>query len=166
VYLYTVDDLSALVQTAGEKRQAAVAQAEAIIDAGVQNFVHWLEQRSAVPLIQALQNQAEAWRGAEIARARKLLAKGGSVDDAMEALARGLTQKLMHGALAELHNADPVQRAAMADAVSRLFLRGEVRHERQERHERGERSGTAAAASPAVPPGDGEGDAPAERRRA
>jgi glutamyl-tRNA reductase len=38
VYLYTVDDLSALVQTAGEKRQAAVAQAEAIIDAGVQSF--------------------------------------------------------------------------------------------------------------------------------
>ena len=31
VYLYTVDDLSALVQTAGEKRQAAVAHAEAII---------------------------------------------------------------------------------------------------------------------------------------
>jgi glutamyl-tRNA reductase len=133
VYLYTVDDLSALVQTASEKRQAAVAQAEAIIDAGVQNFVHWLEQRSAVPLIQALQNQAEAWRGSEIARARKLLAKGGSVDDAMEALARGLTQKLMHGALAELHNADPVQRAAMADAVSRLFLRGEMRQDRGDR---------------------------------
>ena len=38
VYLYTVDDLSALVQTAGEKRQAAVQQAEAIIDAGVQSF--------------------------------------------------------------------------------------------------------------------------------
>ncbi len=32
VYLYTVDDLSTMVQTAGEKRQAAVAQAEAIID--------------------------------------------------------------------------------------------------------------------------------------
>src|SRR5512134_3035025 len=36
VYLYTVDDLSTLVQTAGEKRQAAVAQAEAIIETGVQ----------------------------------------------------------------------------------------------------------------------------------
>src|SRR5689334_17918684 len=36
VYLYTVDDLAALVRSAGEKRQAAVEQAEAIIDAGVQ----------------------------------------------------------------------------------------------------------------------------------
>jgi glutamyl-tRNA reductase len=49
VYLYTVDDLSALVQTAGEKRQAAVQQAEAIIDAGVLSFAHWLDQRAAVP---------------------------------------------------------------------------------------------------------------------
>jgi glutamyl-tRNA reductase len=47
VYLYTVDDLSTLVQTAGEKRQAAVEQAEAIIDAGVQSFAHWLDQRAA-----------------------------------------------------------------------------------------------------------------------
>ena len=61
VYLYTVDDLSALVQTAGEKRQAAVEQAEAIIDAGVQSFAHWLDQRAAVPLIQALNRQADDW---------------------------------------------------------------------------------------------------------
>jgi glutamyl-tRNA reductase len=33
-----VDDLTQAVQTATEKRQAAVAQAEAIIDAGVQSF--------------------------------------------------------------------------------------------------------------------------------
>lgn len=51
VYLYTVDDLAAVVQAGGEKRQAAVAQAEAIIDAGVQSFTHWLDQRATVPLI-------------------------------------------------------------------------------------------------------------------
>ena len=53
VYLYTVDDLSAVVQSAGEKRQAAVERAEAIVDAGVQSFAHWLDQRAAVPLIRA-----------------------------------------------------------------------------------------------------------------
>ena len=35
VYLYTVDDLSQLVQSGSNRRQAAVAQAEAIVDAGV-----------------------------------------------------------------------------------------------------------------------------------
>ena len=125
VYLYTVDDLSAVVQTAGEKRQAAVAQAEAIIESGVQNFVHWLDQRATVPLIRSLNAQAEQWRQHEMARARKLLARGDSPDEALEALARGLTQKMLHGAMAELHNADPQQRAQMIDAITRLFLRGE-----------------------------------------
>lgn len=126
VFLYTVDDLSALVQSGGEKRQAAVAQAEAIIETGVQNFVHWLGQRTSVPLIQALNAQTDAWRSAEIARARKLIARGASIDDALEALSRGLTQKMLHGALAELRGGDASQREQTAQAVSRLFLRGDL----------------------------------------
>ena len=128
VYLYTVDDLSALVQTAGEKRQAAVAQAEAIIETGVQSFVHWLDQRGTVPLIQALQSQADDWRATEIARARKLLAKGEDIEAVLEALSRGLTQKMLHGALAELHSADGEHRVHLAQTVSRLFLRQSPRN--------------------------------------
>jgi len=124
IYLYTVDDLSALVQTAGEKRQAAVQQAEAIIETGVQSFVHWLDQRGSVPLIQALNAQADDWRAAEIARARKLLARGEDVEAVLEALSLGITHKMLHGALAELHAAEGEQRAQLARTVSRLFLRG------------------------------------------
>jgi glutamyl-tRNA reductase len=127
VYLYTVDDLSTLVQTAGEKRQAAVQQAEAIIETGVQNFVHWLDQRGTVPLIQALNAQADEWRAAEIARARRLLSKGEDIEAVLEALSRGLTQKMLHGALAELHAADGEQRVQVAQTVSRLFLRNSPR---------------------------------------
>ncbi|HET6598509.1 MAG TPA: glutamyl-tRNA reductase, partial [Burkholderiaceae bacterium] len=127
VYLYTVDDLSSLVQAAGEKRLAAVEQAEAIIETGVQNYVHWLAQRGSVPLIQALQLQADDWRATEIARARRMLAKGEDIDAVLEALSRGLTQKMMHGALAELHAADGEQRAQLAQTVSRLFLRQSAR---------------------------------------
>jgi glutamyl-tRNA reductase len=123
IYLYTVDDLSEVVQTAGEKRQAAVQQAEAIVDAGVQSFAHWLDQRAAVPLIQALNRQADDWRSMEMARARKLLARGADIDQVLEALSRGLTQKMLHGALAELHATDGSQREELAHTVSRLFLR-------------------------------------------
>jgi glutamyl-tRNA reductase len=124
VYLYTVDELAAQVQTAGEKRQAAVAQAEAIVETGVQSFMHWLDQRHTVPLIQALHAQADDWRAAETARARKLLARGADVDEVLEALSRGLTQKMLHGTLAELHASDGEQRLQLAQTVSRLFLRG------------------------------------------
>jgi glutamyl-tRNA reductase len=130
VYLYTVDDLAQVVQQGQANRQAAVAQAEVIIDAGVQNFMHWLSQRGTVPLIQQLNAQTDEWRAAELARARKLLAKGESVDTVLEALSRGLTQKMLHGALAELHAGDAASREQTAQTISRLFLRSEPRKER------------------------------------
>ncbi len=125
VYLYTVDDLAQVVQQGQANRQAAVAQAEVIIDAGVQSFMHWMDQRGAVPLIQQLNAQADDWRHAELARARKLLARGEPVDAVLEALSRGLTQKMLHGALAELHAGDPAAREQTAQTIARLFLRKE-----------------------------------------
>jgi glutamyl-tRNA reductase len=79
-----------------------------------------------VPLIQALQSQTDAWRANEIARARKLLARGDDVEAVLEALSRGLTQKMLHGALAELHSAAPQHRPQVASTVARMFLRGDV----------------------------------------
>ncbi|WP_038209715.1 glutamyl-tRNA reductase [Xenophilus azovorans] len=125
IYLYTVDDLAHVVRQGEASRQAAVAQAETIIDAGVRSFMHWMDQRANVPLIQQLQAQTDEWRQAELARARKLLARGDDVDAVLEALSRGLTQKLLHGALAELHAGDAEARQQTAAAVSRLFLRKE-----------------------------------------
>jgi len=128
IFLYTVDDLSSLVQTAGDKRQAAVARAEEIVDVGVKHFAHWMEQRASVPLIRALNRQADDWQAAELSRARRQLARGGDINAVMESLARGLTAKLMHGAMTELRSADETHRQALSDAVTRLFLRPGKQH--------------------------------------
>ena len=116
------------MQSAGEKRQAAVEQAEAIIDAGVQSFAHWLDQRAAVPLIQALNRQADDWATIEMHRAKRMLAKGEPVEAVLEALTRGLTHKMLHGTMAELHAADAAEREHLAQTVSRLFLRQSTRN--------------------------------------
>jgi len=123
VYLYTVDDLATVVQTGQANRQAAVAQAETIIDAGVQSFLSWLDQRGQVPLIQQLNAQAQAWRQAELLRARKQLAKGEDIEEVLEAMARGLTQKMLHGAMAELHASDTEARERARGAIEQFFLR-------------------------------------------
>ncbi|MCW8165397.1 glutamyl-tRNA reductase [Verminephrobacter aporrectodeae subsp. tuberculatae] len=132
VYLYTVDDLAGVVQTAQASRQAAVAQAEAIIDARVQSFMHWMDQRSPVDgvlsLIQQLNAQTDTWRAAEIARAKKRLARGEGVDAVLDALARGMAQKMLHGTLAELRASDAQVRAQTAQTVSRLFLRAQSKN--------------------------------------
>lgn len=122
VYLYSVDDLSALVRTNTEKRQAAVEQAEAIIENRVHGFLEWLDLRAQVPLIQRLRNQSEQWQQHEIDRARRLLARGESPDVVFEALARGLSQKFLHGAYAALNHGDAEHREQVAQAVERVFL--------------------------------------------
>ena len=76
-----------------------------------------------MPLIQELNAQADAWREAELARAYKLLAKGESPEAVLEALAKGLTQKMLHGAMAELHTGDAQAREKARYAIEHFFLR-------------------------------------------
>ena len=123
VYLYTVDDLSQVVQTGQASRQAAVAEAEVIIDAGVQSFVNWLDQRSDVPLIQQLNQQAELWRAAELQKAHKLLAKGESVEAVLDSMSKNLAHKMLHGAMSELHSDDAQARQQARSAIEHFFLR-------------------------------------------
>ncbi|MBH9552471.1 glutamyl-tRNA reductase [Inhella gelatinilytica] len=126
-YLYSVDDLAALVQTASDKRQAAVAQAEAIVDHGVQAFAQWLSQRHSVPLIQALQHQMEDWRQQALAKARRQLHRGDSPEAALDSFAHQFSHKLMHGLLVELHTAQGEDRAQLERLLQRLFLRSSER---------------------------------------
>jgi len=123
VYLYTVDDLSQVVQTGQASRQAAVAEAEVIINADVQSIVNWLEQRSDVPLIQQLNQQGELWRAAELQKAHKLLAKGESVEAVLDSMSKNLAHKMLHGAMSELHSDDAQARQQARSAIEHFFLR-------------------------------------------
>ena len=121
VFLYTVDDLGTAVQIGIENRQSAVAQAESIIETRVQAFMHWLDSRAVVPLIQDLHESSEQLRRAELDRARKLLAKGEDVEAVLEALSKGLTAKFLHGPQQALHNANADERARLAQLLPQLF---------------------------------------------
>ena len=121
VFLYTVDDLGKVVQTGLESRQAAVAQAEAIIETRVQSFMTWVDDRAMVPVIQDLHESSETLRQMEVERARKMLAKGADIDAVLEALSKGLTAKFMHGPQQALHRAQGDERKQLATLLPKLF---------------------------------------------
>ncbi len=121
IYLYSVDDLGAVVQSGAQARQAAVVQAEAIIDARVSHFMHWLQLRSNVPIIKSLQAGAQSVQHHELERAKRALAKGESPDAVMEQLAHALTQKYLHGTLAALHQSEEAERQQLLGWLPRLF---------------------------------------------
>jgi glutamyl-tRNA reductase len=121
VFLYTVDDLAQVVDSGLESRQAAVVEAEGIIDNRVDGFLHWLDSRGTVPTIRALREHADQLRLAELERAQRLLARGEDPLKVLEALSHGLTNKFMHGPTRFLNDADGDHRGDCAGLVQRLF---------------------------------------------
>lgn len=121
VFLYTVDDLGRVAQEGESSRQAAVAQAEAIIDHKVQDFLHWLEHREAVPSIRALRDQAERARRHEMERALRRLSRGDDPEQVLDHLSRALTNKLLHAPTHALGSAEAEDRKQLLALLSRLY---------------------------------------------
>jgi len=120
VFLYTIDDLAATVREGIDARQAAVAQAEAIIESQVGSFLHWMKTREMVPLIRQLRESAEEARLREVERAAKMLARGDDPSAVLEALSHGLTNKLMHAPTEALNQGVEGDQSVKA-LVARLY---------------------------------------------
>jgi glutamyl-tRNA reductase len=121
VFLYSVDDLGQVVREGLDSRVAQVTQAEAIIEANVANFLHWMECRELVPTICALRNSAERHRRHEIEKATRALAHGGDPQAVIEALSRALTNKLLHSPTHALNHASSLEREQIAKLVNQLY---------------------------------------------
>ena len=121
VFLYTLDDLGELVSTNLDARRSAVAQAEAIIDTQVGQFMHWMRSRENVPLIRALRGRADVARREELERALRALQRGEEPAKVLEALSQGLTNKLLHAPTQALHDTAGEERRALAELLARLY---------------------------------------------
>ena len=121
VFLYSVDDLGQVVREGTDSRVAQVAQAEAIIETNVANFLHWMEGRELVPTIRALRDTAERHRRHEIGKATRALASGSDPQMVLEALSRTLTNKLLHAPTHALNHATSEERDQIAKLISQLY---------------------------------------------
>jgi glutamyl-tRNA reductase len=121
VFLYSVDDLAAIVKDNLQIRKEAVVQAEQMIAEQTAHFLRWLKGRSMVPTIAALKQHYDALRQAELERAKRLLQNGTSPEQALEALARGITSKLLHAPLAAVHSAGDAERVELLASLQRVY---------------------------------------------
>ncbi len=120
VFLYTVDDLAQVVESGVESRNSAVVDAEAIVAARVDAFLHWLQTRETVPVIRSLRDSAERMRRHEMEHALKLLAKGEDPASVLDQLSQRLTNKFLHAPTQALTQAES-DRSTLQTAVTRLF---------------------------------------------
>jgi glutamyl-tRNA reductase len=124
VFLYSIDDLGQIVSANIDSRRSAVAQAEAIIDSQVGQFMHWMQVRESVPLIRALRGRADEARREELDRALRMLARGEDPAKVLDALSQGLVNKLMHAPTQALNETAGPDQKELAETLARLFKLG------------------------------------------
>jgi glutamyl-tRNA reductase len=109
-FVYDIDDLQQVAAANLADRSREAAAAETIVSEEVEKYQQRIQSRGAVPAILALQQNAEAIREAELARAAKHLS-GLTAEQrkAVEALTRSLTAKLLHPQLTALRQAAQVR---------------------------------------------------------
>ncbi|CAK0759850.1 glutamyl-tRNA reductase [Gammaproteobacteria bacterium] len=125
VYLYTVDDLTEVIQENLRSRQEAAKQAEEIIDVQVAAFMGWIQSLDAVSTICAYRAHAESLRDLELERAQRMLAAGRDPAEVLRLLARGLTNKFLHRPCTQLRQAAYEGRTEILSIAQELFDLGE-----------------------------------------
>lgn len=105
VYLYTVDDLHAIIQQNLAQRQAAAEQAEHIIHQERDGFMSWLRAQDAVDIIREYRSQSESIRAGLVARALSSLEQGADASAIINELAYKLTNRLIHAPTKSLQDA-------------------------------------------------------------
>jgi glutamyl-tRNA reductase len=121
VYLYSVDDLTEVIEENLQSRKQAAAQAEEIIETQVAHFMGWLRSLGAIDSIRAVREQGERLRDQELERARRMLERGASPEQVLHQLARGLTNKLLHAPSAVMRRAGFEGREDLLEAALELF---------------------------------------------
>lgn len=123
IFIYDIDDLQQAVAAHVADRKKEAERAEAIISSEVERFQSRLLTLDVVPTIVSLQDHLETIRQAEIDRVRGRLGKLDPEQElAVEALTRGIINKIMHTPITALKVAarDP-EATTVIDLVRRLF---------------------------------------------
>jgi glutamyl-tRNA reductase len=123
VTLLDMDDLRAFADSGLESRRREITRVQEIVDDEVARFAEAVAAREVAPLVAALRDRAEELRQGELDRfAARLSALEPREREAVEALTRGLVNKLLHEPSVRLRDAAGSARAdRLADALRTLF---------------------------------------------
>src|SRR5437588_536213 len=123
IFVYDIDDLQQAVSSHVADRSKEAERAEAIINSEVERFQARIQTLDVVPTIVSLQDHLETIRQAEIDRVRGRLGEMTPDQElAVEALTRGIVNKIMHTPIRTLKTAAREPEAiTLIDQVRRLF---------------------------------------------
>lgn len=127
-FLYDIDDLQRLADRNLDARRKAAEQAESIVAEEVERLEARLRERDVAPTIVSLQTQLENIRRDVLERYRGKLGRlTAEQEEALEALTRGIVNKIAHGPISEIRRdaankaGESAREIELLSAVRRIF---------------------------------------------
>lgn len=129
VYLYDLDGLRGVAESALERRRGELPSAEALVADEVEKYWEWLAGLAAVPVLTAFRSEMERLRERELAHAmRRMPHLGPAEREAVEHFSRSLMNKFLHEPSVRLRAAAANGRGlGVVDAARYLFALGEAK---------------------------------------
>jgi len=124
VMRFDVDDLQEVVARNQEARRDIAAEAEALLQEESRLFLEWWDGLEAVPLVNRLRVQLEEIREQELQKALSRMGPDLSSRErkVVEALTKGIINKILHGPVTHLRSPQPrSQRLAAMRVLEELF---------------------------------------------
>ncbi|MEO1429002.1 MAG: glutamyl-tRNA reductase [Cyanobacteria bacterium J06633_8] len=124
VQAFNVDDLKAVVAQNQESRRKMALEAEGILEQEVEAFEIWWRSLETVSTISSLRNKIETIREQELEKALSRLGSefGEKHQDVIEALTRGIVNKILHDPMVQLRAQQDVEaRRHCMQTLHKLF---------------------------------------------
>jgi glutamyl-tRNA reductase len=123
MFVYDVDDLQSVADNNSAERRKEAQRAEQIVESEVDRFAARMKSLHVVPTILSLQEYCETIRQAEIDRIRGRLGKiSPEQEAAIEAMTRGIINKLLHTPITTLKStASSPEASTIEDVIRRIF---------------------------------------------
>ena len=123
IFLYDIDDLQHVVSAHAAERSREAERAEEIIASEVERFEARMRSLHVVPAIVSLQDYVETIRQAELDRVRGRLGRLSPEQElALEALTRGIVNKILHTPITRLKSAaSGPEVTTLVEAFKKIF---------------------------------------------
>ena len=121
VFLYTVDDLTEIIDQGMQARKEAALKAESIIDHQAQNFMRKLRGLHADATIADLRTQVSELQRDTMQQAMAMLQRGEPAEKALKYFSHTYTNKLLHAPSSQLRAASEAGDEETVDTARKLF---------------------------------------------
>jgi len=121
VYLYTIDDLTEVIEDNVKQRRAAADEAELLVEDGANHYLRERRAHHSQAILKRFRDRAGAIQQQELERALRNLRKGEDPEEILASLSRSLTNKLIHTPTTAIRTAAADGRADLLEYLKTLY---------------------------------------------